>query len=348
MLFTSLLIYLVLVAPSYELAVKVLNLNGLELWFSFLFLFLMSLSLTLLLFYLIHSFNPEWKPFFRKLVRTSGARWIALLTLVLSGSALLLIALSRGISPLYFGLLLPVSLVSFVNWVGIGKDPSLLQDEDADPKLITLKDPEITEVGEDFRKMFAWDYEGQPYSLQLVVRRAFYDNFKSRERIEFGSEWAREYVAEGICGEVRELANKLLTVNRQYGTYEEVSFILAFVQSVIEYRLEEGEYPKYPVETLVDAAGDCEDFSILGAAILKVMGYDVALLHLPGHIALGVAGADGIPGSYAEHEGKRYYYCEMTAKGWEIGQLPDDLAGTQIQVLPVPGMTIKIDRPEAK
>ena len=45
------------------------------------------------------------------------------------------------------------------------------------------------------------------------------------------------------------------------------------MQNAINYESEEGEYPRYyTVETLVDEAGDCEDFSILGASILKIMG----------------------------------------------------------------------------
>jgi hypothetical protein len=79
-----------------------------------------------------------------------------------------------------------------------------------------------------------------------------------------------------------------------------------------------GEYPKYPVETLVDGKGDCEDTSILAAAILDLMGYDVVLLRYSDHMALGIEMTKfspfyaDYPPKYYDYEGKRYYYVETT------------------------------------
>jgi hypothetical protein len=62
------------------------------------------------------------------------------------------------------------------------------------------------------------------------------------------------------------------------------------------------EYPRYPIETLVDKGGDCEDTAILAASIIRGMGYGVVLLVFPktadspGHCAVGVAGEAGMPG----------------------------------------------------
>ena len=60
------------------------------------------------------------------------------------------------------------------------------------------------------------------------------------------------------------------------------------------------EYPRYPVETLFDRGGDCEDTSILTATILYEMGYDVALLILEddNHCAIGISGGEGVFGTY--------------------------------------------------
>jgi len=52
------------------------------------------------------------------------------------------------------------------------------------------------------------------------------------------------------------------------------------------------EYPKYPVETLLDQAGDCEDTAFLLASILKAAGKDVVLIRFPDHLAVGVAMTD--------------------------------------------------------
>ncbi len=49
---------------------------------------------------------------------------------------------------------------------------------------------------------------------------------------------------------------------------------LAFVQATITYALDPGlfEYPRYPVETLVDLVGDCEDTAILYASLVRTLG----------------------------------------------------------------------------
>ena len=48
------------------------------------------------------------------------------------------------------------------------------------------------------------------------------------------------------------------------------------------------EYPQYPVETIIKNKGDCEDKSILCAAMLYSKGYDVCLYRFETHMATGV------------------------------------------------------------
>ena len=52
------------------------------------------------------------------------------------------------------------------------------------------------------------------------------------------------------------------------------------------------EYPRYPIETLVDNEGDCEDTAILTASLLNLMGYDAVLLDVPEHMAVGISGGN--------------------------------------------------------
>ena len=100
------------------------------------------------------------------------------------------------------------------------------------------------------------------------------------------------------------------------------------------------EYARYPLETLVDYGGDCEDTSILMAALLKAMGYDAVLLYFsgdPGHVAVGVAGQ--FSGSYFDYQGAKYYYLETTGSGWEIGDIPPEYehkSANIYQIIPVP------------
>jgi hypothetical protein len=57
------------------------------------------------------------------------------------------------------------------------------------------------------------------------------------------------------------------------------------------------EYWRFPVETLYDETGDCEDTSFLFASVAEAMGYDAVILMLPGHAAVGIA-SDQASGAY--------------------------------------------------
>ncbi|HEX3012335.1 MAG TPA: transglutaminase-like domain-containing protein, partial [Syntrophomonadaceae bacterium] len=98
------------------------------------------------------------------------------------------------------------------------------------------------------------------------------------------------------------------------------------------------EYPRYPVETLLQKEGDCEDTAILTAVLLNELGYGSALLYLPdqGHMAVGILGNENVEGSYYEKDGQRYYYLETTAVGWHIGEIPDDCQDADAMVFPLP------------
>ena len=82
-----------------------------------------------------------------------------------------------------------------------------------------------------------------------------------------------------------------------------------------------------PEETLFDRRGDCEDTSILYCAIMKAMGYDVAMILFTGeqyvnngHAGAGVALSYVSGGTYYEVNGKHYYFCETTGAGYEVGE----------------------------
>lgn len=117
-----------------------------------------------------------------------------------------------------------------------------------------------------------------------------------------------------------------------------VNMVVAFTQ-YIEYQSDDvftgyEEYWKFPLETLYDQGGDCEDTSILCAAITKAMGYDSALLLFPGHMAAGVD-VDGATGTYYGSGGRSYYYCETTATGYDVGDVPSSVDYYQAVVVPI-------------
>lgn len=151
-----------------------------------------------------------------------------------------------------------------------------------------------------------------------------------------------------------QLVNNIRSATQRegFGELQTVQFAASFVQS-LPYTTDSlstgyDEYPRYPIETLVDNGGDCEDTAILMASLLKGMGYGVVLIVFPetaaspGHCAVGVLGGEGIYGTYFEYNGGKYFYLETTNTGWAIGQIPDQYKAVRANIYgmtPIPILT---------
>jgi hypothetical protein len=143
---------------------------------------------------------------------------------------------------------------------------------------------------------------------------------------------SKEKVIIDFANELKSLAD-----SKRFNKVSTTNFILRFVQVNVDYSLDNEsqgcvEYWKFPVETLVDKTGDCEDSAILFASIMDALGYDVVLLFYKleeknsGHLATGIY-LDGEHGEYVEDDGNKYYYCETTTSQFNIGQLPPEIKG---------------------
>ncbi len=82
-----------------------------------------------------------------------------------------------------------------------------------------------------------------------------------------------------------------------------------------------GQYVKFPLETIVEGGGDCEDLAILGASLLRAVDVGAVLFKFKGvtpessgHVALGVNGS--FTGTCWDHDGKKYYFTELTGTEW--------------------------------
>ena len=132
---------------------------------------------------------------------------------------------------------------------------------------------------------------------------------------------------------VREAAAALSNYTASFSDLRTANFVLSFVQN-IEYRedqisVSKDEYWRFPVETLYDEQGDCEDKAFLYASIMESMGYDAVILLYDGHAAAGIDVAGGY-GTYYELDGKEYFYCETTAVGWSVGDIPDEYGSAYV------------------
>lgn len=100
------------------------------------------------------------------------------------------------------------------------------------------------------------------------------------------------------------------------------------------------EYFKYPAETLYDMRGDCEDTSILYCALMKHMGYEVALCDYTGdeymgrgHMAAAVYVPSRIYGTYYNIDGKEFYYCETTSDTMKVGEGWDEYNSAYVIII---------------
>ncbi len=196
-----------------------------------------------------------------------------------------------------------------------------------------------------YDKSFAWDYDGQHWTWNLSIPTALYDAYKavpdSRRTHDGPAGYGFLTTTEDYY--LRILAQKLneTTTELDYGSYDKVSFVLAFVQS-LPYTSDSvttghDEYPRFPIETLVDDGGDCEDTSILFASLTLIMGYGTVYINPPDHYAVGVLGNDlrGTYWTYPKDSNRTYYYCETTGNNFKIGQLPEEFAGQSAYIYPI-------------
>lgn len=94
------------------------------------------------------------------------------------------------------------------------------------------------------------------------------------------------------------------------------------------------EYPRYPVETLVEG-GDCEDRAILAAAILYELDIDCLLILMEDHMALGLKDNGNFSGQSYVYNGTVYYYAGVTDGETVVGVVSKNINPTVLALFPV-------------
>lgn len=230
--------------------------------------------------------------------------------------------------------------VSCFFWVNSGSFPSDLENQTPFPDDPVTSFEKIYDAESDsYLCSYAWSFDGRPYALTLTVPKETYDFYNSKERVN------RNYDYYALTEYDRPVLNQMIdsfeTFGEEYNLTEAQTVLnmIAFVQSMpySSDSLTTGydEYPRYPIETLVDGGGDCEDSSILAAALLTEMGYQVVLIGVSNHMGLGVASSNDISGTFYEYDGDRYYYVETTSADYVFGELPEKYAGESAEIFPM-------------
>lgn len=205
---------------------------------------------------------------------------------------------------------------------------------------VTDPDPTLLPAGKEIVREFRWTaIDGGVQTATLEIPSSLFDRERETPRLPDHASWGRYALSEDERPYLEDLVRQIASprFNTPDEDYWRVMDVLFFVQQ-LPYSSDDTpasytggavpahalhvadgvEYPKYPVETLVDGKGDCEDSSILAAALLSLMDYDVVLLGYSDHMAVGVQMTDfgpyyaGYTPKYYDFGGKRYYYVETT------------------------------------
>jgi hypothetical protein len=166
------------------------------------------------------------------------------------------------------------------------------------PELEPVEGPPASE-----QTSFSFAFQDRMVSLEIPIDPRVYAGAKEagKEAILFGSvegdEWVGGYfrafmedsdlnpLYDAILGDLRDIRSDASLDDDEY-----LELLAVFVQSIPYRTNPAANHPKFPIETVVEWSGDCDDKSLLLAPLLSREGYDVALLFFDqeDHMAVGV------------------------------------------------------------
>ena len=194
---------------------------------------------------------------------------------------------------------------------------------------------------------FNQNYDLSPLAIKTTHSYSSYFFYRlSLEHPEHGTASTYGEVAQIIAGycrpsSVQNLAETIRdNVNSPLNNECVVDGLLTYCQDRGDFEdcihyVEDGvdDFSKYPVETLCEGCGDCEDKAILFASLVRSVGFDVRICIVPGHAFVAVK-LDSAPveggGWHISRPDGDYYTCETTGYGWLIGDLPPDYQGETV------------------
>ena len=185
---------------------------------------------------------------------------------------------------------------------------------------------------------FEWTYMAQDLSVAVSYDYADYeacrlnDDYYLKTYGDFGQRVSILTAADPTIASLEEqLRSAYLGAFGQDAPVdgqEYADFILGFVQVCFEYLNDSdlygrADYWAFPMETLYNGGGDCEDTSFLCAALFDAAGYDAGVFMVPGHALAAIALDDYEENTLwelATHyhtysyelDGTVYYGCETT------------------------------------
>lgn len=137
-------------------------------------------------------------------------------------------------------------------------------------------------------KTFTWEYDGSTNTVDVSVTQNAYLQYNTAfGGTEMPNDLSNYILISGDDGCIADTARQLSSTAKkhEYDSEKTIDLVLSFVKSIpYQTDVETGhssKYPRAPIVTLADTAGDSEDLSILASALLEEMGYASALMYYP-------------------------------------------------------------------
>ena len=209
-----------------------------------------------------------------------------------------------------------------------------LRDNDGGVRTATTELSITTDVGtgETISRHYEWVY-GQPQSCDLEIPASLYSYYKTQPRGLWTGRDYDEYVLDPLDDDhLEEITQEIVgsSAGDKHAAFENALF---FVQKCIRYVYDPlwFEYPRYPIETLVDGTGDCEDTAILYTSLIRTLGHgalmvivdtdgDGSIDHMVAWVPVDSSFVDQHPDrSFWDYHGETYAFAETAVEG---GYLP--------------------------
>lgn len=196
------------------------------------------------------------------------------------------------------------------------------------------------------KKVITWKFGTESYTLTYTLNENLVLYLEERPQMDVAN-----YFNEGIPTEtvkaaiepLREIVQKKELRGRQA-----IAFLHAFVLNGFAYKddmkTKRGEHTNSIYETLVSDFSDCEDRSILLAALIRgVLGFEVVAIEFPNHITLAVHFPDFVPEEQDEvysYNGKRYLSSDPSCFGALGNANPEFKGKNPIRFIRVEPLTV--------
>ena len=191
----------------------------------------------------------------------------------------------------------------------------------------------------DIKTHRKWTYQNNTYKLSYSINRYLIEYLKTYPQIHL-THYFNHPVSYRVYEQVLKPLRKIIEKNG-FSEEEALEFLMAFHHHGFKHKddleTKQGEHTNFVEETLTAKYSDCEDQSVLFAALVRgVLGYDVIGLEYPNHVSVAVKGSNVEPrGKIYKHKNKLYCEADPSYVGSKLGYVQPDLKKSSPKLIPV-------------